>query len=86
METNDELKAINFKNRTFHYFDSIIKIEDFNLDNTILDEKSYKIILVYKIDIITMFHVGLIKWMDLLEFMMELQLFKKYLRLTLAFL
>ena len=40
MESNDELKEINIKNRTFYYFDDIIKIEDFNLDNIVIDEKS----------------------------------------------
>ena len=31
------------------YFDDIIKIEDFDLDNILIDEKSYEIILVYNI-------------------------------------
>ena len=31
MKTNNELKEIDFKNRTCYYFDSIIKIEDFNV-------------------------------------------------------
>ena len=30
-----------------HYFDEIIKIEDFNLDNVLIDEKSYGNTLVY---------------------------------------
>ena len=46
METNDELKEIDFKNRTCYYFDSIIKIEDFNLDKISIDEKSCKNVLV----------------------------------------
>ena len=33
MDCNDELNEIDIKNRTFYYFDDIIKIEDFNLDN-----------------------------------------------------
>ena len=32
-----------------HYFDDIIKIEDFDFDNISLDEKSYKNILIYDI-------------------------------------
>ena len=32
-----------------YYFDNIIKIEYFNLDNVLIDEKSYKISLVYNI-------------------------------------
>ena len=37
MDRNDELKEI------------IVKIEDFDLDNILIDEKSYKGILVYSI-------------------------------------
>ena len=47
MESNDELKEINIINRTCYYFDGIIKIEDFNLDNILIDVKSYANILVY---------------------------------------
>ena len=32
MESNDELKEIDIKNRTCYYFDDIIKIEDFDFD------------------------------------------------------
>ena len=32
-----------------YYFDDVIKIEDFNFDNILLDEKSYKNILMYGI-------------------------------------
>ena len=49
MESNDELKEIDIKNRTCYYFDDIIKIEDFNLDTILTDEKSYKNILVHNI-------------------------------------
>ena len=41
MDTNDELKEIDIKNLTCHYFDDIIKIEDFTLDNILIDQKSY---------------------------------------------
>ena len=41
MESNDELKEIDIKNRTCYYFDHIIKIEDFDLDNILIDEKCY---------------------------------------------
>ena len=46
MDRNYELKEINFKS---YYFDDIIKIEDFDLDNILIDEKSYENISVYKI-------------------------------------
>ena len=49
MDTNDEIKETDIKNRTFYYFDDIIKSEVFNLDNILLDEKSYKNILVYNV-------------------------------------
>ena len=32
-----------------NYFDDIIKFEDFDLDNILIDEKSYKNILIYSI-------------------------------------
>ena len=33
IDSNDELKEVDMKNRTCYYFDDIIKIENFNLDN-----------------------------------------------------
>ena len=36
-------KKNNIKNRACYYFDDIIKIEDFHLDNILIDEKSYEI-------------------------------------------
>ena len=49
MESNDELKEIDIKNHTCYYFDEMVKIESFNLDNILIDEKSYESILVYNI-------------------------------------
>ena len=49
MNSNDELKEINIKNRSCYYFDAIINIEDFNLDNILIDEQSHENILVYNI-------------------------------------
>ena len=49
MERNVELKQIDFKNRTCYQFGGIIKIDDFDLGNILMDEKSYKNILVYNI-------------------------------------
>ena len=37
-----ELKEINIKNHTCYYFDDIIKVEDFNLDNILIDENHTK--------------------------------------------
>ena len=49
IESSDKLKEINVKNRACYYVDNIIKIEDFDLDNILIDEKAYKNILVYNI-------------------------------------
>ena len=49
MESNYELKEIIIKNRTCYYFDDVIKFEDFDLDNILIDEKSYENYLVYNI-------------------------------------
>ena len=49
MDSKDALKEIDIKNCTCYYFDDIIRIEDFNIDNISIDEKSYVKILVYNI-------------------------------------
>ena len=49
MESNTELKEIDIENWMFYYFDDIIKIKDFNLDNILIDEKSYENVLVCNI-------------------------------------
>ena len=54
MERN-ELKEIDIKNRTCYYFGDTIKIEDFDFNNILLDEKSCKNILVYEISFQTLF-------------------------------
>ena len=38
MESNDELKEINIKNRMCYYFDDIIEFEGFNID-ILIDER-----------------------------------------------
>ena len=49
MDSKDELKEIDIKNRMGYYFDDIIKIEDLNLHDVSIDEKWYKNILIYNI-------------------------------------
>ena len=49
MESNDKLKEINIWICTCCYFDDIIKFEDFDLDDILIDETSYEDILVYNI-------------------------------------
>ena len=65
---------MRIKSRTFYYFDDIIKSEDFDLGNNLIDEKSYENILIsYKTLINSKLCVlDSIKYMDLLEFMREL--------------
>ena len=43
MESNDELKEIDIKNRTCYYFVDIVKIEDFDLDNVLVNENHMEI-------------------------------------------
>ena len=50
MDSNDELKQIGTKNQTCCYFDDIFKIEYFNPDNILINEKLCENILVYNID------------------------------------
>ena len=45
----NNLKEINIKIRTCYYIDDIIKFEDFDLENILLDEKSYQNIFVFEI-------------------------------------
>ena len=39
---NDELKKVCIKNRTCYYSDDIIKLEDFDVDNILMEGKSHK--------------------------------------------
>ena len=47
MESNNELKEIDIKNRGGYYFNYIVKIEDFDFNNILLDKKLYENILIY---------------------------------------
>ena len=42
MESNNELKEIDSKNRTCYYVDDIMRVGDFEFDNFLLKEKSYE--------------------------------------------
>ena len=46
---NNELKKVRITNRTCYYFNDIIKSEDFDLDNVLIEEKSQENILIYDI-------------------------------------
>ena len=43
---NIEFKRVRIKNRTCYYFDDIIKLEDFDLGNILIDKKSHEDILI----------------------------------------
>ena len=46
---NNESKIDCVKNCACYYFDDINKLEDFNLDNFLIDKKSHEDILIYDI-------------------------------------
>ena len=43
------LKNVCIKYRTCFYFDDLIKLEDFDLDNILVDKKSLESVLIYGI-------------------------------------
>ena len=47
MESKDELKETDIKNRTCYYFDDIIRDIDIDFNNILLDEKSYNVYISY---------------------------------------
>ena len=47
------VKDINIKNQTYYFFYDIIYIENFDPKNIKIDEKSYKNILIYYIEYVT---------------------------------
>ena len=76
MEVDNESKEIDIKNCTCYYFDDIIKIEDFNFDNILINEK-YENILGYDISYKTLIgtkplRIRFDRINNLLEFMIEL--------------
>ena len=46
---NNEFKKVCMKSCMFYYFNDIIKLEDFVIDNMLIDEKSHKNILIFDI-------------------------------------
>ena len=46
---NIELRKVRIKSSRYYYLDDIIKLEDFDLDNILIDEKSQENILIYDI-------------------------------------
>ena len=50
---SNKVKHMEIKNRTYHFFDDIINIKNFDPNNIKIDEKSYKNILIYNIGYVT---------------------------------
>ena len=48
-----KVKDIDIKNRTYYFFNDIINIENFDLNNIKIDEKSYKDIFINYIGYVT---------------------------------
>ena len=46
---NNKFKKFRIKNCTCYYLDDIIKLEGFDFDNILTDDKSHKKILIYDI-------------------------------------
>ena len=44
---SNKVKEIDIKNQTYYFFDDIANVKNFDSDNIKIDEKSYKIILIY---------------------------------------
>ena len=59
MKNNKEIKEIGINNCTCYYFDNIIKIEDFDFANSLIDEKSNENIFIYSISYKTFIDVKL---------------------------
>ena len=50
---SNKVKDINIKNQTYYFFNDIINIEHFDLNNIKIDKKSYKNVLIYYIEYVT---------------------------------
>ena len=46
---NNEFEKVCITNRTCYYFDDIIKLADFDIDNILIGEKLHENILIYDI-------------------------------------
>ena len=53
---SNKVKDIDIKNRKYYFFIYMINIENFDPNNTKIDEKSCKIILIYYIGYVTIKH------------------------------
>ena len=75
----DEFQKFRITNRTCYYYNDIVKLEDCDIDNIVIDKKSHEDILTCNISYKTLIDQNFraldsIKLIDLLEFMMELNI------------
>ena len=56
---NNKYKKVRIKNRTCYYFDDIIKVEDFEFNNILINGKLHENILIYDIMIYDFIHIKL---------------------------
>ena len=49
MESKDELKEVDIKNRTRCYFNDTMRVRDIYFDNISLDEISFENIFIYEV-------------------------------------
>ena len=57
MKNNNELKETNIKKFTCYHFDDTVNINDIDLNNILIDEKSYENILIYDVSYKTLYNV-----------------------------
>ena len=50
---SNKVTNINIKHQTYNFFDNIINIKNFDLNNIKIHEKSYKNIFIYSIGYVT---------------------------------
>ena len=58
---SNKVKSIDIKSRTYYFFNDIINIKHFDLNNIKIDGKSYKNILIYYIGHVTIKDLKYIK-------------------------
>ena len=57
---NSEFKNVRIKNHTCYYFDDIIRLEDFDLENFLIDKNSHENILIHDISYKTLINSKLL--------------------------
>ena len=50
---SSKVKNTNIKNRTYYFFNDIINLKNFDASDIKIDEKSYKNILIYYMEYVT---------------------------------